>query len=61
MRANQCDHCGGKFGLVSQSLWSRRFCSKACKQVYKVQKRRPTPWAELIARSLPLIPGRVSN
>jgi hypothetical protein len=54
MRANQCDCCGGKFGLVSQSLWSRRFCSRACKQVYKVQKRqRPVLWAELIARAIP--------
>jgi hypothetical protein len=61
MRANQCDCCGGKFGLVLQRHWSRRFCSRACKLVYKLQIRRAAPWAELIARSLPLIPGRVSN
>jgi hypothetical protein len=49
MRANQCDCCGGKLGLVSQSLWNRRFCSRICKQVYKVQKRGAMPWTEVLA------------
>jgi hypothetical protein len=49
MRPNQCDCCGGKFGLVSRSLWGRRFCSKLCKQVYQVQKRRSTRWADVLA------------
>ena len=49
MRPNQCDCCGGKFGLVTRSLWSRRFCSKLCKQVYQVQKRRSPHWADLLA------------
>ncbi len=49
MRPNQCDCCGGKFGLVTRSLWSRRFCSKLCKQVYQVQRRRSTHWADALA------------
>jgi hypothetical protein len=50
MRPNQCDCCGGKFGLVSRNnLWGRRFCSKLCKQVYQVQKRRSTHWADFLA------------
>jgi hypothetical protein len=49
MRLNQCDCCGGKFGLVTRSLWNRRFCSKLCKQVYQVQKRRSTHWADALA------------
>ncbi len=52
MRPNQCDCCGGKFGLVSCSLWGRRFCSKLCKQVYQVQKRRSTHWADVLAGRL---------
>jgi hypothetical protein len=49
MRPNQCDCCGGKFGLVSRCLWGRRFCSTLCKQVYQVQKRRSTHWADVLA------------
>jgi hypothetical protein len=59
MRANQCDCCGGKLGLVSQSLWSRRFCSRICKQVYKVQKRRAMPWTEVLAGTASLWLDRV--
>jgi hypothetical protein len=30
----RCDHCGGRFGLVShRHLW-KRFCRKRCKQKY---------------------------
>jgi hypothetical protein len=61
MRINQCDCCGGKFGLVTQSHWSQRFCSRICKQVYKVQNQRAMPWAELIASALPHHPDRASS
>jgi hypothetical protein len=44
MRANRCDCCGGKFGLVLHHSWGRGFCSRHCKQVYQEQKRLTTPW-----------------
>jgi hypothetical protein len=49
MRPNRCDCCGGKFGLVSHSSWSRRFCSKLCKKVYRAESSRPPRWAVLLA------------
>jgi len=52
MRANGCDCCGGKFGLVSHSSWSRRFCSKPCKQVYRALNSRPRRWAVSIAGNI---------
>jgi hypothetical protein len=47
--------------MVTQSHWGRRFCSRICKQVYKVQNQRAMPWAELVARALPHQPDRVSS
>jgi hypothetical protein len=49
MRLNQCDCCGRKFGLVSHSLWNRRFCSKLCLKVYQADNSRLPIWAALIA------------
>jgi hypothetical protein len=49
MRANRCDCCGGKFGLVLHYSWSRRFCSRHCKQAYQERKRRPTLWTSFLA------------
>jgi hypothetical protein len=49
VRANRCDCCGGKFGLVLHRSWSRGLCSKHCKQLYQEQKRRPTPWSRFLA------------
>jgi hypothetical protein len=47
MRLNQCDCCGHKFGLVSHSLWNRRFCSKLCRRVYQADNSRLPLWATL--------------
>jgi hypothetical protein len=30
----RCDHCGGRFGLVTQSFLWKRFCRKRCKKKY---------------------------
>ena len=29
-----CDHCGGRFGLVTHRWWSNRFCKRACKDAH---------------------------
>jgi hypothetical protein len=29
-----CDHCGGRFGLVTHRWWGNKFCKKACKEAY---------------------------
>jgi hypothetical protein len=48
MRLNRCDCCGHKFGLVSHSFWTRRFCSKLCRRVYRTDKSRLPLWAALL-------------
>jgi hypothetical protein len=45
MRANRCDRCGVKFGLVSHSSWRRRFCSKPCRQVHQAENSRLRRWS----------------
>ena len=49
MRLNQCDCCGHKFGLVSRSLWNKRFCSRLCRRVYQADNSRLPLWAALLA------------
>jgi hypothetical protein len=49
MRLNRCDCCGHKFGLVSHSLWNRRFCSKLCRKVFQADNSRLPLWAALTA------------
>jgi hypothetical protein len=29
-----CDHCGGRFGLVTYRWWSNKFCKLRCKDAY---------------------------
>jgi hypothetical protein len=29
-----CDHCGGRFGLVTHRWWDNKFCKKVCKDAY---------------------------
>lgn len=30
-----CDHCGGRFGLVTHRWWGNRFCKLICKTSYR--------------------------
>src|SRR5215471_17209008 len=29
-----CDHCGGRFGMVTHRWWGNKFCKRACKIAY---------------------------
>ena len=29
-----CDHCGGRFGLLTHRWWSNKFCQKKCKDAH---------------------------
>jgi hypothetical protein len=29
-----CDHCGGRFGMVSHRWWGNKFCKTTCKDAY---------------------------
>ena len=29
-----CDHCRGRFGMVTYRWWSNKFCKKRCKDVF---------------------------
>lgn len=35
MTRNRCAECGGKFGLVSYFWYSKRFCRKNCRYLYR--------------------------
>ena len=52
----RCDHCGGRFGLVTQRFFLKRFCKKRCKKTYLatlterfVSTRRQ--WIAVVAKS----------
>jgi hypothetical protein len=29
-----CDHCGGRFGMVTHRRWGNKFCKRTCKDAY---------------------------
>ena len=29
-----CDHCGGRFGMVTHRWWGDKFCKRTCKNTY---------------------------
>jgi hypothetical protein len=29
-----CDHCGGRFGMVTHRWWGNKFCKRRCKNAY---------------------------
>lgn len=31
---NRCDHCGGRFGMVTHYWWGKKFCNRTCKGAY---------------------------
>jgi hypothetical protein len=55
-RMKRCDHCGGRFGLVTHRFFFKRFCRKRCKKNHLaalaekfVSARRQ--WIAVVARS----------
>src|SRR5215510_13277712 len=30
-----CDHCGGRFGMVTHRWWGNKFCKRACKNAHR--------------------------
>jgi hypothetical protein len=35
MKPQTCDHCGGRFGMVTHRWWGHKFCKRACKDAYR--------------------------
>jgi hypothetical protein len=33
-RPQVCDHCGGRFGMVTHRWWGNKFCKRTCKGAY---------------------------
>jgi hypothetical protein len=29
-----CDHCGGRFGMVTHRWWGNKFCKRTCRASY---------------------------
>jgi hypothetical protein len=29
-----CDHCGGRFGMVTHRWWGNKFCKRTCRDAY---------------------------
>jgi hypothetical protein len=34
-KAQVCDRCGGRFGMVTHRWWGHKFCRRACKEVHR--------------------------
>jgi hypothetical protein len=34
-----CDHCGGRFGMVTHRWWGNKFCKRTCKNAYLRENR----------------------
>jgi len=35
-----CDHCGGRFGMVTHRWWGNKFCKRTCKNAYRRENHR---------------------
>jgi hypothetical protein len=33
-----CNHCGGRFGMVTHRWWGNKFCKRRCKNAYPPRK-----------------------
>src|SRR5262249_29385167 len=38
-----CDHCGGRFGMVTHRWWGNKFCRRTCKNAYLRENRHTLP------------------
>ena len=38
-----CDHCGGRFGMVTYRWWGTKFCKRTCKDAYLREAMRYYP------------------
>src|SRR5262249_25210574 len=47
-----CDHCGGRFGMVTHRWWGNKFCKRTCKETHTSVKLRSTENA-LVASNNP--------
>jgi hypothetical protein len=36
-----CDHCGGRFGMVTHRWWGNKFCKRTCKNAYLRENHTP--------------------
>jgi len=57
-----CDHCGGRFGMVTHRWWGNRFCRRTCKDAYlhevALGRDRLMGWCELVRPATELTPRR---
>jgi hypothetical protein len=53
-----CDHCGGRFGMVTHRWWGNKFCKRACKNAHRRENHhtqsgwapRRCPWSEQVLK-----------
>jgi hypothetical protein len=38
-----CDHCGGRFGMVTHRWWGSKFCKRTCKNAYLRENHHTLP------------------
>jgi hypothetical protein len=48
-----CDHCGGRFGMVTHRWWGNKFCNRTCKNAY-LRESHHTLSGWIIPRFFPL-------
>src|SRR5215831_6339455 len=51
-----CDHCGGRFGMVTHRWWGNKFCKRACKNAHR-RENHHTQSAWVIPRSFTFAGG----
>jgi len=51
-----CDHCGGRFGMVTHRWWGNKFCKRACKNAHR-RENHHTQSGWLIPRSFTFAGG----
>jgi hypothetical protein len=39
-----CDHCGGRFGMVTHRWWGKKFCRRTCKDAYRREVALGRDW-----------------
>jgi hypothetical protein len=61
MRPNVCDCCGGKFGMVSQNLGAKRFCSRLCRRAYLFDKWRSAHVVDQVSQVIARAAGKIKS
>jgi hypothetical protein len=56
---NRCDHCRGRFGMVTHRWWGKKFCNRTCKGAYlselALSRERIRSWVRSLCGNIAFI------